>query len=59
MFLRLSSLRKECGKNVESLAENLKPLIFKDFTNFIPLIPLVCKCIEMSQFLPAKIVPTD
>ena len=54
MFLKLSSLRKVCGKDAESLAESLKPLIFKDFTHFITLIPLVCKCIEMLQFLPAK-----
>ena len=41
----------------ERLAECLKSLIFNDFIYFIPLIPLMKKCIELLSFLPAKIVP--
>jgi len=43
-------LRKGCGKNAESLAENLKPLISNDFTHFIPHISLMQKCIEKISF---------
>jgi hypothetical protein len=42
----------------ERLAEQLKPLIFKDFPIFILFIPLIAKCIEKTSFLPAKIVPS-
>jgi hypothetical protein len=34
----------------ERLAECLKSLIFKDFMHFIPLIPLMQKCIEKTRF---------
>ncbi len=53
-FIKLAILRKACGKDAESLAESLKPLIFKDFMHFIPHISLMQKCIEKTRVWQCK-----